>query len=186
MWDHCERKGIRRKNGGNDGGGQLISPDIVMLSRMVKVSAFVIFPCTMKVENKLSFWHRLTWVVPEKGLCMCYSHLQFLLVLEGRHLHTYTSYWQQLSEGTKDAISRPDPMVGSWSTSRQRPTRPGHRLPSCWTVTANTAVKCWRSFSRKGIHHQLSIVSCTPLIMLLLNGWRHTAHKCTQQQQLLH
>jgi len=28
---------------------------------------------------------------------------------------------------------------------------------SHWTVTANTAVKCWRSLSRKANHHQLSM-----------------------------
>jgi len=39
-------------------------------------------------------------------------------------------------------------------------------------VTANTAVKCQRSLSCKVNHHQLSIVNCTQLMMLLPNGWR--------------
>jgi len=46
------------------------------------------------------------------------------------------------SKGTTDASSRPNPNVGFWSPSRQRPTRPGQRLPSHWTVTADIAVKC--------------------------------------------
>jgi len=60
---------------GDDGGGLLISPDGVAPSQMVSLLASVIFPYTTKVQKKISFWHRLTWVVPEKGLkmvvCVC-------------------------------------------------------------------------------------------------------------------
>jgi len=65
-WEGCGRKGIRRKNGGDDGGGSLISPDGVLPSQMVGVSATVIFPCTIKSRRRF-FWHRLTRAVPEKG-----------------------------------------------------------------------------------------------------------------------
>ena len=52
----------------DDGGGLVISPDGVVHSHMASVSAYVIFPCTIKVE-KISFetgspGHKL--VVPEK------------------------------------------------------------------------------------------------------------------------
>jgi len=83
---------------------------------------------------------------------------------------THTSYWQQPSEGTKHATSRPNPEVGSWSTSRQTPTRPGQWLYSHWTITANTAVKCRRSLSCRVNHHQLFITDCTQLMMLLQNA----------------
>ena len=53
---------------GDVGGGSLISPDGVAPSQMVGVSAFVILPCTIKVQKKIFFWHRFTWVVQEKGL----------------------------------------------------------------------------------------------------------------------
>ena len=39
---------------GGDGGGSLISPDGVMPSQMVGVSASVTFPCTIKVQKKIS------------------------------------------------------------------------------------------------------------------------------------
>jgi len=39
---------------GGDGGGLPISLDGVAPSRMVGVSAFVIFPCTIKVQKKIS------------------------------------------------------------------------------------------------------------------------------------
>jgi len=38
-WEGCGRKGIRRKNGGIDGCGLLISPDRVMPMQIVGVSA---------------------------------------------------------------------------------------------------------------------------------------------------
>jgi len=37
---------------GGDGGGSLISPDGVAPSRIVRVSASVIFPCTIKSRRK--------------------------------------------------------------------------------------------------------------------------------------
>jgi len=37
-WEGCGMKGIRRKNGGIDGGGLLISPDGVAPTRIVGVS----------------------------------------------------------------------------------------------------------------------------------------------------
>jgi len=46
-WEGCSRKGIWHKKWGDDGGGSLISPDGVALSRLVSVSASVIFPCTV-------------------------------------------------------------------------------------------------------------------------------------------
>ena len=98
---------------------------------------------------------------------------------------THTSYWQQPSDRTKDAASRPNPKVGSWSMSRQRPTRPGQRLSRHWTITANIAVNCWRSLSHKANCRQLYTANCTQLMMLLPNDWRHTACKCTRQQQQL-
>jgi len=44
----------------------LVSPDGVAPSRMVGVPASVKFPLHHKVQ-KFLLWHRLTWVVPEKG-----------------------------------------------------------------------------------------------------------------------
>jgi len=38
-WEGCGRKGIRRKNGGIDGGGLLIGPDGVAATQTVGVSA---------------------------------------------------------------------------------------------------------------------------------------------------
>jgi len=38
-WKGCGRKGILHKNGGDDGGGPLISPDGVSPSQIVGVSA---------------------------------------------------------------------------------------------------------------------------------------------------
>jgi len=51
---------------GDDGGGPLISPVGVAPSQMVRVSASVIFPCTIKVQRRflLAPAHL---VVPEKG-----------------------------------------------------------------------------------------------------------------------
>jgi len=43
----CGRKGIQHKNDG-DAVGSLISLDGVSPSLMVSVSAFVVFPCTIK------------------------------------------------------------------------------------------------------------------------------------------
>jgi len=51
-WEDCDRKGIQRKNGGDDGGGSLISPDGVAPIQMVGVSASVIFPCTIKSRRR--------------------------------------------------------------------------------------------------------------------------------------
>ena len=50
-----------------DEGGLLLSLDGVVPSWMVGASASVIFPCTIKVQKKDYVWHRLTWVMPEKG-----------------------------------------------------------------------------------------------------------------------
>ena len=47
-WEDCGRMGIRRKNGGIDGGGLLIGLDGVALTRIVSVYASVIFPSTIK------------------------------------------------------------------------------------------------------------------------------------------
>jgi len=44
-WEGCGRKGILHKDGGDDGGGSLISPYGVAPSWIVGVSASVIFPC---------------------------------------------------------------------------------------------------------------------------------------------
>jgi len=51
-WEGCGRKGIRRKMG-DYGGGLLISPDGVAPSRIVDVSASVIFPYTIKSRRFL-------------------------------------------------------------------------------------------------------------------------------------
>jgi len=60
---------------GNDGGGPLINPVGVAPSQMIIVAASVVFLCTIKVQKKIFFWHRLTRVVPEKGrkmvMCVC-------------------------------------------------------------------------------------------------------------------
>ena len=48
------QKAHQRKNGGDDGGGSLISLDGVTPSQMVGVSASVTFPCTIKVQKKTS------------------------------------------------------------------------------------------------------------------------------------
>ena len=52
-WEDCVRKGIRRKNGGDDGGGSLISLDGVASSQIVSVSASNIFPCTIKSRRRI-------------------------------------------------------------------------------------------------------------------------------------
>jgi len=54
-WEGCGRKGIRRKNVWMmiDGGGSLMSPDGMAVSRIVCVSASVIFPCTIKSKRFL-------------------------------------------------------------------------------------------------------------------------------------
>jgi len=52
-WEGCSRKGIRHKNGEDDNAGSLINPDGVAPSRMVGVSASVIFPCTIKSRRFL-------------------------------------------------------------------------------------------------------------------------------------
>jgi len=51
-WEGCGRKGIRRKNGGDDGGGSLTSSQGVAPSRTVGVSASVIFRCTIKPRRR--------------------------------------------------------------------------------------------------------------------------------------
>jgi len=51
-WEGCGSKGIRCKNGGNDGRGLLISPDGVAPSRIVGVSAAVVFPCIIKSRRR--------------------------------------------------------------------------------------------------------------------------------------
>lgn len=50
-WEGCSRKGSQRKNGGDDGGGLLISPNGVACSRIVGVSASVIFPLHHKTQK---------------------------------------------------------------------------------------------------------------------------------------
>jgi len=50
-WEGCGKKGIRQKNGGED-GVSLISPDGVSPSRMVGVSASVIFSCAIKSRRR--------------------------------------------------------------------------------------------------------------------------------------
>jgi len=50
-WEGCGRKGIRRKNEGDDGGGSLISSEGVAPSWTVGVSTSVIFPCTIKIQK---------------------------------------------------------------------------------------------------------------------------------------
>jgi len=54
-WEGCGRKGIRRKNVWMmiDGGGSVMSPDGVAVSRIVCMSASVIFPCTIKSKRFL-------------------------------------------------------------------------------------------------------------------------------------
>ena len=46
-WEGCGRKGIQRKNGGDDGGGGTDSPDGVASRLIVGAPASVIFPCTI-------------------------------------------------------------------------------------------------------------------------------------------
>jgi len=50
-WESYGRKGIWRKNGGDDGGGALISLDGVASSRIVGTSAFIIFPLHHKTQK---------------------------------------------------------------------------------------------------------------------------------------
>jgi len=111
----------------------------------------------------------------EEGICDCVLWLTLMSSCDSSHsalpvstyvlIATHTSYWQQLNEGTKDATSRPNPKVGSWSTSWQRSTRPGQRLSIRWTVTVNIAVKC-RSLSAA----KRTIVSS--LLSIALSWWR--------------
>jgi len=48
------QEGTWPKNGGDDGGGSLISPDGVAPSRIVGVSASVYLPLHHKVQKKIS------------------------------------------------------------------------------------------------------------------------------------
>jgi len=50
-WEGCGRKGIWCKNGGDDGGGSLISLEGVAPSWTVGVSTSVIFPCAIKMQK---------------------------------------------------------------------------------------------------------------------------------------
>ena len=52
-WEGCGRKGIRRKKMGGDVGGSMIIPDGVAPSRIICVSASVIFPCIVKSRRFL-------------------------------------------------------------------------------------------------------------------------------------
>jgi len=45
----------------------MVSPDGVVPSRMLSGSASVNLPLRHKVQKFSCLWHRLTWVVPEKG-----------------------------------------------------------------------------------------------------------------------
>jgi len=51
-WEDCGRKGIRYKNGGDDGGGSLISPDGVTPSWWSMPSCYL--PLHHKVQKKIS------------------------------------------------------------------------------------------------------------------------------------
>jgi len=64
-WEGCDRKGIRRKNG-DDGGGGFDGPDGVASSQIVGALASTIFPTPFKIQNDV-FWYWPTWVVPDKG-----------------------------------------------------------------------------------------------------------------------
>jgi len=69
-WEGCSRKGIRRKSGGFDGGGLLIGPDGVTPTRIVRVSVLsdtLLSSLAPLSPEKAFFWHRITWVIPEKG-----------------------------------------------------------------------------------------------------------------------
>jgi len=60
------RKGIQPVKNGGWWRWALASPDGVVPSQMVGVSASVNLPLRHKVP-KFLFWHQLTWIVPEKG-----------------------------------------------------------------------------------------------------------------------
>jgi len=62
-WEGCNKKGIWRKNR-DAGGGSLISPDGVAPSRIVGVSASVIFPCTIKPRRRWRAKIRLLCITP--------------------------------------------------------------------------------------------------------------------------
>jgi len=64
-WEGCGRKGIKKM--GNERGGSLISLDGVAPSQIIGVSASDISPCTIKYRRSFFSWHRLAWVVLEKG-----------------------------------------------------------------------------------------------------------------------
>jgi len=64
-WECCGRKGIWHKNGGNEGGGSLISPDGVVPSRIVVCVCSDISHCTTKSRRRVG--QRLTRIVSEKG-----------------------------------------------------------------------------------------------------------------------
>jgi len=61
-WEGCGRKGIQRKNRGDDGGGSLTSSLGVAPSRTVGVSASVIFRCTIKPRRR--------WLAKVRLLCI--------------------------------------------------------------------------------------------------------------------
>jgi len=62
--DGCGRKGIRHKNGGDDGGGLLISADGVAPIWIISVSASVVFPCTIKSTKRFL-------LAPAHPVCVC-------------------------------------------------------------------------------------------------------------------
>jgi len=65
-WEGCSRKSIRDKMGGIDGGGLLISPDVVAPNRIVSVFLLLSSLAPQSPEEAF-FWHQLTQVVPGKG-----------------------------------------------------------------------------------------------------------------------
>ena len=72
-WDGCGRKDVWHKDGRDDGGVSLISPDGVASSQIVSASACVVFRCTIKsIRISLALAHLgSTGKMAVKWLCVC-------------------------------------------------------------------------------------------------------------------
>ena len=115
-WEGCDRRASSVKMGYDGGGSLIISLDGVAPSRIVGVSASVIFHCTTKARRRRSrrrflLWHRLTRVVPEKKavkwLCVCVLMLRTIntaIKKALRQLITFQSLMKALHSETDTTV----------------------------------------------------------------------------------
>jgi len=86
---------------GDDGGGLLISPDGVAPSQIVGVSAYVIFPCTIKVQKILLAPAHLgspgKRAVKQLCVCVCVTCCRVDFITSPKLSHTFTPFQQPFS-----------------------------------------------------------------------------------------